>query len=182
MDGVGIPILVQVGAMEACVWERLRNFFSSERTLALDPEFAYHPGRGQYHSTELLAMLPPGAVGVTGVDLYIPILEFVFGEAQLGGRRAVISTFRLRQELYGLPADPALMVERAIKETLHEGATPWACATARATTAPCTPPTPLNLLDLKGDGYCPACAGRVRRVGLRDGIGVPRASPVLQSP
>ena len=184
MDGLTlIPALVAVGRIEDWLLDRVAAaLHTAERGSGLDPEFAYNPARGQYHSTELLARLPEGALGVAGVDLYIPILEFVFGEAQLGGRRAIISAFRLRQEFYGLPPDPALMVERAVKEALHE----WghAAGLRHCPRYDCAMHAThsIELLDLKGDGYCPACAGRVRRVGLRDGIGVPRASPVLQCP
>ncbi len=59
---------------------------------ALDPRFAHHAERGQYHSTELLSRmhgyLGPECwrlLGVTDYDLYIPILTFVFGEAQMAG-------------------------------------------------------------------------------------------------
>ncbi|HYU32921.1 MAG TPA: hypothetical protein VEW48_12225, partial [Thermoanaerobaculia bacterium] len=55
-----------------------------------DPERAFDPSRGQYNSTLLLAQLQGGAgagfarvLGVTGVDLFIPVLSYVFGEAQL---------------------------------------------------------------------------------------------------
>jgi archaemetzincin len=92
-----------------------------------DGEFAYNPPRGQYHSTEILKRLlqDPRAeswriLGVTDVDLYIPILTFVFGEAQLGGNAALVSTHRLRPEFYGMPRDPELLHQRLVKEALHE--------------------------------------------------------------
>jgi archaemetzincin len=57
-------------------------------------------------------------LGVTDVDLFIPILTFVFGEAQLGGSAAVVSTARLKE---ALPvADPRLVIERLAKEAIHE--------------------------------------------------------------
>ncbi len=59
-------------------------------------------------------------LGVVAVDLYIPILTFVFGEAQMGGPCAVVSAHRLRQELYGLPPDPELFRQRVLKEAVHE--------------------------------------------------------------
>src|ERR1051325_11632071 len=80
---------------------------------SLKPTFAFHTERQQYHSSELLGRM----LGVTGVDLYIPILTFVFGEAQMGGPCAVVSAHRLRQEFYGLPADPTLFLERLLKES-----------------------------------------------------------------
>jgi archaemetzincin len=94
---------------------------------SISPEFAFHPERSQYHSSELLARMQSHVrgdcwrlLGVTAVDLYIPILTFVFGEAQLGGRCGVVSIHRLRQEFYGLPADPKLLRERLLKEAVHE--------------------------------------------------------------
>lgn len=50
----------------------------------------------------------------TDVDLFIPILTFVFGEAQLGGRAAVVSTARLGG------GAPTLLPERMRKEASHE--------------------------------------------------------------
>jgi archaemetzincin len=59
-------------------------------------------------------------LAVTGVDLYIPILKYVFGEAQIGGPCAVVSAFRLRQEFYGLEPDDVLLQQRLLKESIHE--------------------------------------------------------------
>jgi archaemetzincin len=93
----------------------------------IDPREAFDPRRRQFHSTRLLALLealpaPEGSrtLGVADVDLFIPILTFVFGEAQLGGTAAVISAARLKQEFYGLPADEVLFYERCAKEGMHE--------------------------------------------------------------
>ena len=65
------------------------------------PMQTYHVGREQNHSTQLLEYLlndanlePLQILGITAADLYIPIFTFVFGEAQLDGRAAIISTFR----------------------------------------------------------------------------------------
>jgi archaemetzincin len=57
---------------------------------------------------------------VVDEDLFIPILTYVFGEAQLNGRVAVISSHRLLNERYGLPADPGLAFDRLLKEAVHE--------------------------------------------------------------
>jgi archaemetzincin len=59
-------------------------------------------------------------LAVADVDLYIPILKYVFGEAQMGGPCAVVSTYRLRQEFYGLDQDESLLRERLLKEAIHE--------------------------------------------------------------
>ncbi|HLK32636.1 MAG TPA: archaemetzincin family Zn-dependent metalloprotease [Terriglobales bacterium] len=94
---------------------------------SLDPEFAFHRERLQYHSSEILARMQPvvnhnswRVLGVAAVDLYIPILTFVFGEAQVGGPCAVVSSYRLRQEFYGLPPNLELLGARLLKESVHE--------------------------------------------------------------
>lgn len=93
----------------------------------LDPAFAYHPERKQYHSTELLHAMTKRVtrktwriLGVTEVDLYVPILTFVFGEALLGGRSAVVSYHRLRQEFYGLAPNRDTLARRLLTEAVHE--------------------------------------------------------------
>jgi archaemetzincin len=92
----------------------------------LDPEFAFHPERQQYHSSQILAAMQPltgdwwRVLGVAAVDLYIPILTFVFGEAQIGGPCALVSSYRLREEFYGLPPDCRTLRARLFKESVHE--------------------------------------------------------------
>jgi archaemetzincin len=134
----------------------------------LDPEFAYHPERQQYHSSEILQAMQiyRGAdswrlLGVTGVDLYIPILTFVFGEAQMGGPCGLVSAHRLQQEFYGLPPDCEVVQERLLKEAVHElGHTvdlthcdDYQCAMA--------PSHAVEWIDLKESTLCEACQSRV---------------------
>ena len=132
-----------------------------------DPGFAYNVTRQQYHSTEILGTLVRRAapndchtLGVTLFDLYIPILTFVFGEAQLGGAAAVVSYHRLRQEFYGLPMDPELLANRLLIEAVHElGHTlrlthcrDYRCAMAAAHA--------VEWIDLKDSGFCEDCLSR----------------------
>ena len=99
-------------------------------------------------------------LGVTSLDLYIPTLTFVFGEAQLHGPCALVSTHRLRQEFYGLPPDPRLAAERLLKEAVHElGHTlglrhcdDYRCAMA--------PSHGVEWIDLKSSRLCPDCQSR----------------------
>ena len=86
---------------------------------------AYDPQRKQYLSSKLLASLGKSegeerVVGIVDVDLYVPRLNFVFGEADMVSGTAIISLCRLRQEYYGLAPDEALFQERATKEIVHE--------------------------------------------------------------
>ena len=78
-----------------------------------EPRDAFSPSRGQWSSPDflkcLLACVPPGAVrllGVTERDLFVPVLSFVYGQAQLEGSVAVVSLARLRPEFHGLRTGP----------------------------------------------------------------------------
>jgi archaemetzincin len=91
-----------------------------------DVAFARDPDRDQYHSTRILEVLaekaPAKAVkvlGITQVDLFIPILTYVFGEAQLGGISCVVSSFRLNATDV-LGNSETAFHERMIKEAIHE--------------------------------------------------------------
>lgn len=91
------------------------------------PEGIYDPKRNQHNSELLLRYLlahrPDGVdklLGMTNIDLFIPMLSFVFGQAQLNGGMAVVSTARLRQEFYHLPPLPTLTMQRLAKEAVHE--------------------------------------------------------------
>lgn len=91
------------------------------------PGQSFDSARGQYHSSLILGHLrknPPSAaekvLGIVDADLYVPGLNFVFGEADLKGCCALISLARLRQEFYGLPADSGLFYQRMAKEAVHE--------------------------------------------------------------
>jgi len=89
--------------------------------------FAFSPKRGQFHSSEILkrlkAVIPDDCLRILFVldeDLYVPELNFVFGEAELGGPAAIISLCRLKPEFYRMKPNPNLFRERALKEAVHE--------------------------------------------------------------
>jgi archaemetzincin len=86
---------------------------------------AYNSSREQYLSTTLLSTIGASqrgekALGIVDVDLYVPGLNFVFGEADMGSGVAIISLFRLSPERYALPPNKELFLERAVKEAIHE--------------------------------------------------------------
>ncbi|MEM3521711.1 MAG: archaemetzincin family Zn-dependent metalloprotease [Candidatus Bathyarchaeia archaeon] len=91
------------------------------------PMYAFNNLRKQYNSTKILKDLAILAknidfdriLGVTNVDLYVPGLNFIFGEAQFFGKVALISTYRLKPELYG-SYNKSLFFQRILKEAVHE--------------------------------------------------------------
>lgn len=89
-------------------------------------DFAFDPVRNQYHSTPILEQLSSRApatglkvLGMVERDLFIPILTHVYGEAQLGGKACLISTFRLAEGLFQYSRG-SLYQRRIVKEALHE--------------------------------------------------------------
>ena len=134
-----------------------------------DPEASFDPARGQYSSTLLLAHLltdphQPAArvLGVAGVDLFIPVLTWVFGEAQLDGRAAVVSTYRLRNDLYGLPADERLLAARLEKEAIHELGHTYGLVHCADPACVMRASTYVEEIDLKTADFCESCRRAVR--------------------
>ena len=124
----------------------------------------YSADRGQYNATLILAGLlrhhsdpESKIVGITRVDLYIPVLTFVFGQAQLDGPGALVSTHRLRSEYYGLPADRERLVERTIKEVVHEVGHSFGLVHCPDYSCVMHAATYVEDVDLKQSGFCPAC-------------------------
>ena len=90
------------------------------------PKQAYNKQRNQYNSTTIIEKMKTKLknknkiLGITEVDLYVPGLNFVFGEAECPGSLAIISLYRLYPEFYGEPPNRKLFLERAVKEAVHE--------------------------------------------------------------
>ena len=144
----------------------LGEVFGSEveiRRPWFDPERAFDSSRGQYNSTLLLAQLqghPGGAervLGVTDVDLFIPVLSYVFGEAQLPGRAAVVSLHRLLPELYGLPPNEARLTDRLEKEAIHELGHTFGLIHCRQAECVMRASTYVEEIDLKTASFCEEC-------------------------
>ena len=160
-----IPLGVGLDLVENLAASLARTFHTPcrIRPQTLDIEFALDAGRGQHHSTAILQrlerMADPGArlLAVTSADLYVPVLTFVFGEAQLEGSCAIVSTARLKDEFYGLPSRDDLLRERLLKEAVHEvGHTfglrhcvDWSCVMASSHA--------VEVLDIKSAEFCRAC-------------------------
>lgn len=163
--GIGNPPTATLDSLAA----RLARAFRESchvRDESIDPGFAFDPVRGQYHATSLLRQLVQKAgdarlLGVATVDLYVPIFTFVFGEAQLSGQAALISTFRLRQEFYGLSPDPDLLNERIAKEALHELGHTYGLRHCHDWSCPMASTTAIDRLDSKGPRFCESCRGKI---------------------
>ncbi|MBP7149593.1 MAG: archaemetzincin family Zn-dependent metalloprotease [Acidobacteria bacterium] len=127
-------LVVPVGALPPHLVERavavahqVLGFSAAPSAAIVSPDPYLDARRRQYRADQLMAALkplaqPPGTtvLGLTTVDLFLPVLTYVFGFAELGGTVALVSTHRLDPQFDGRPADPGLTLERAEKEILHE--------------------------------------------------------------
>ena len=129
------------------------------------PRHAYDPRRRQHASGVILKWLleaGPGAgkvLGVTDRDLFIPILTYVFGEGQLGGGAAVVSTARLMEDVDLI--GPKLLLERLAKEAVHEVGHAFGllhCATPDCVMARSAG---IRNVDEKRPELCAECRGRL---------------------
>jgi archaemetzincin len=175
-------LLVAVGAADPALLEYLtlmvgETLGCSTRLVQppLSPDFAYDAVRRQYHSTALLSALEEKyrdgtskVLGVAEPDLFIPILTFVFGEAQLGGTASIISVARLRQGYYGLRDDQELFYHRAEKEALHELGHTFGLIHCDDYGCVMHFSNGVEEVDLKGDRFCPSCAVRIGLPGVGD--------------
>ena len=164
--------LMPVGAIDRALLEPLAASLTRRLRVAcsiqpdcLEADFAFNPLRRQYHSSEILKKLlqrPAGetwkVLGVTEMDLYIPVLTFVFGEAQIADGGAVVSTHRLRQEFYGLPTDHEILQERLLKESLHELGHTYGLRHCPDYTCVMSASNGVERIDLKQADFCPTCA------------------------
>jgi len=161
-----------LSAMEAALREAFR--LPVQRLDAIEePALAFSPARGQWGSVAfletLLARVPPGVsrfLGVTERDLFVPVLSFVYGQAQLGGKVAVVSLARLRPEFHGLPAASAVLARRAATEAVHEVGHTFGlvhCLDRR-----CPMSLSIDLPDLDGKTETPCAACRALLEGSRE--------------
>ncbi|MFO0564654.1 MAG: matrixin family metalloprotease [Polyangiaceae bacterium] len=134
--------------------------------LPFDPAPLFDRLRNQYDATKLLRKLEPSADGrfllaVTDSDLFMPVFTFVLGEAHLGGKAALVSTYRLREERYGLPPNPALLRTRLARAAIHELGHCFGLAHCRNSRCVMYAAASVEEVDLKGDDLCGRCAAAV---------------------
>jgi archaemetzincin len=133
------------------------------------PRDTYDAKRRQHASGKVLAWLlesgPPGGkvLGLTDQDLFIPILTYVFGEAQLGGRVAVASTARLREDIEHL--GERRFTERVVKEAIHEVGHAFGLVHCNVPRCVMSRSAGVRDVDAKSVELCPRCRRRLAEPG-----------------
>ncbi len=126
--------LISFGYFEAGLLDRVARDVELEFLLPvktreghLDLSDFYDPARRQYNGNSLLKIVETEfasdsgkTLGLFNVDLFIPILTYIFGQAFLNGRSGIASIHRFSNERYGIKADDTIFQERFRKEVIHE--------------------------------------------------------------
>jgi archaemetzincin len=126
--------LISFGHFEKDFLDKLVKDVSAEFNLPvrvkeghIDLSDFYDSTRRQYNGNGLLKEVDSKyssdsykTIGIFNVDLYIPILTYIFGQAFLNGNSGIVSLYRLSNERYGMIADENNFLDRAIKEVIHE--------------------------------------------------------------
>ncbi|UCF05172.1 MAG: archaemetzincin family Zn-dependent metalloprotease [bacterium] len=124
--------------------------------------------REQYTGESILAALKAipndgtwRLVGLVDEDCYTSGLNFIFGQAVMGGREAFVALPRLRQSFYGYPEDEKLFHERTLKEIMHEFGHTWGLSHCSDLRCVMHFSNSLADTDAKGAEYCSLCRARI---------------------
>ncbi|HZD32356.1 MAG TPA: archaemetzincin [Candidatus Angelobacter sp.] len=170
--------LLPVGNPDAGLLEWLRQALADKFHVPaeilvppLDPAFTLHAERQQFHSSEILGAMQKYVtrdtwrlLGVSERDLYIPILTFVFGEAQMGGPGAIVSYRRLTQEFYGLPPDLDVLANRLLIESVHELGHTLHLTHCQEYRCAMSSSHAVEYIDIKDSGFCEDCLAKAMQV------------------
>lgn len=161
-----------LGNLDKEIIQYLENNLSQKFSLSIRllkamavPVEAYNLKRRQYLAPDLLKNVLKASpsdtlkiLGVTKADIFIPIFTYVFGQAQLNGKAALISLHRLNPEYYGALPNQELYKTRAVKEAMHElGHTFGLIHCPEEISCIMSFSNSINEIDKKRRFFCPAC-------------------------
>ncbi len=167
--------IISIGHFEKQFLEKLSATVSAEfdclvhiAETYMDLSEYYDPARRQYNGEKLLkvidSMHSPSTdktIGLFNVDLFIPILTYIFGQAQLGGTTGIASVYRLSNERYGMKKDDALLLDRCKKEVIHELGHTFGLIHCHVPTCVMRSSTYVEDIDLKVTQLCITCRNEI---------------------
>lgn len=127
------------------------------------PDYAFVPGRNQFDAAKIIKTLcamtdgAPLKLALIESDLCSPILSFVYGESQLGGKAALVSLHRLSAK------DPEVTYQRITKISLHEVGHLLGIRHCWKTTCLMKHSSGLEPLDSLSMYFCTACEYEIKR-------------------
>jgi archaemetzincin len=137
----------------------------------LDLSEFYDPGRRQYNGTGLLMEVDSlfssdsnKTIGLFSVDLFIPILTYIFGQAYLNGRTGIASLYRFSNERYGINTNDKLILDRFKKEVIHELGHTFGLIHCHISTCVMRSSTYVEDIDQKSEILCLKCRNDLRSV------------------
>ena len=169
--------LVSFGYFEKEFLEKVSNAVMREFRCNVNPkeghidlsEF-YDPTRRQYNGNNLLKLVDsipfPDSLKILGlfnVDLFIPILTFIFGQAFLNGRTGIASLYRFSNERYGMTGDNDSLVDRFKKEVIHELGHTFGLIHCHIPTCVMKSSTYIEDVDQKKDEFCLNCRSKLEK-------------------
>ena len=97
-------------------------------TIEDSPKEAYDFHRNQYLSIPFINLMSEKAlngdgkkfIGITWADLFTDKFNFIFGQSQVRGKVCIISLKRLSPTFYNEKMDYQLLLDRSVKEAIHE--------------------------------------------------------------
>jgi len=131
----------------------------------------YDPFRRQYDGNKLLKIIDAEyssdsyrTIGLFNVDLFIPILTYIFGQAYLNGTAGIVSVYRLSNERYNLAIDDDILLERTIKEVIHELGHTLGLIHCHTPTCVMRSSTYVEDLDQKSFNFCSICREKIESI------------------
>lgn len=132
----------------------------------------YDPIRRQYNGNGILKEIDSMSsnqfvkkVGLFRVDLYIPILTYIFGQAVLNGTAGIASLYRLRNEHYGMKRDEDLLTSRFSKVIIHELGHTFGLIHCHVPTCVMRSSTYVEDIDQKDMTICSQCRNSLNEAG-----------------
>jgi len=163
--------LISFGYFEKDILEKTAEAVENEfhtlvnlRDGRIDLSEFYDPARRQYNGNTLLKLVDSmpfsdssKTLGLFNVDLFIPILTFIFGQAYLNGRTGIASLYRFSNERYGMTGDNQFLVDRFKKEVIHELGHTFGLIHCHNPKCVMRSSTYVEDIDQKEQTFCPSC-------------------------